>query len=72
MLYKDFDNDLINSTHKTNRPEVLKINSPIFLHDESNKHGIKASFKLTTSMKVMKHPHNVCLDHISASLEESH
>jgi hypothetical protein len=53
-------------------PKVLKINSPRFLRDERYEHGSKASFKLITSMEIMKHPHNVCLDHIPASLEENH
>jgi hypothetical protein len=68
---KNFSDDLINSTHKTNKPEILKINTPIFIQDASNEHGIKASFKLTTSMKVMD-PHNACPDHFPSSLKESH
>jgi hypothetical protein len=50
---------------------ILKINSLGFLWNESNECGIKAFFKLSTSMKVMEQPHDVYLNHISASLEES-
>lgn len=46
----DFGNNLMNYSHKTNRPKVLKINSPGFLQNESNEGGIKTSNPPTDSI----------------------
>jgi hypothetical protein len=51
-------------SQRTKRPKDLKINSPRFIRFESNEHGIKPSFKLKISVKVMEHPQNVYVDHI--------
>jgi hypothetical protein len=32
--------------------------------------ALRLFFKLTSSMKVMEHPHNICFDHIPTNLEE--
>jgi hypothetical protein len=43
-----------------------------FFGMRSNECGIKTSCKLTTSMKIIKHPYNVCVDHIPVGLEKRH
>jgi hypothetical protein len=58
-IRENVSNDLANSTYKTDRPKIFKIQSPKLLRNLRNKSSIKAFKKLAMSMKVLENPHDI-------------
>jgi hypothetical protein len=69
---QNFSSNLLDSSHKAYGPEILERDSTRNLWNKRNKRNIQTLLKHFSSMKVRKYLHNVQVQNLPTSLEESH
>jgi hypothetical protein len=69
---QNFNQKLVNTPNKTNRPKILNIHDIRFLRDEGDKGCIKRFFKLPLLKNFLKKTHNIILKNLPTMLEKGH